>query len=153
MIGFINFNGGQYLLNGKDLYTEYGIIISAGKSDLLQYPSTKERFSNDWPDQNGKEYDLNAPVYFEDPKITLKGVMFASNESEFKTKRYNLFLELKKIGLSILRSIDLSKDFNVLYEESAQGNRNVIVKGTSLKAWELSLQFQTVGYVDTIESS
>lgn len=144
----INFNGGQYLLDGKDLYLEYGFIVSKGKSDLLQYPKAKERFYNDWPDENGKEWDLDAPIVFEDPIVNLTGYLLATHEESFLVKRYRLFTELRKPGTRELTCIDISEAFKVFYLSSSSSIITRAIKGSDLIAWPLGLELQTVDFVN-----
>lgn len=148
----INFNGGQYLLDGKDLYIEYGFIIATGKSDLLQFPKAKERYSYNWPDENGLEYDLEEVPVFDDPVASLSGHLIANSEVSFLTKRYKLFQQLRKKGLRKLKAIDISEEFDVFYLSSESGNMSRKIKDSTLIAWPLTIQLQTVNYVNDINA-
>lgn len=77
----------RYFLNGKDMFLEYGFIPSNGCLDsLMQERETKERYSNDWPEHNGKELDLLAPVVFKERQFKLTGTIKANNYADYAVK-------------------------------------------------------------------
>lgn len=148
----IAYNGGQYILDGKDLYLEYGFLVTSGKADFLKFPKAKERYSYSWPDENGTQYDLEEVPVFEDPQATLKGYIVAETEGEFLIRRYQLFTALRQVGLRTLSVVDISEDFTVFYIDNPISNLTIgmNIKGTNLKAWEMSITLQTVNYINDI---
>jgi hypothetical protein len=53
---------GQLIIDGVNIFTEYGIcIVDGGYNGLVQYPSLKTPYFNDWPDEDGIEVDLSNP--------------------------------------------------------------------------------------------
>lgn len=58
---------GQLFIDGLDVYQQYGVFITQGGYDgLISYPALKPVTTNDWPDEDGIEADL------EDPKLDVK---------------------------------------------------------------------------------
>ncbi len=54
---------GQFYIDGKDAYGEFGIFIAeGGYNELLSYAPLKMVESNDWPEEDGQEFDLSAPA-------------------------------------------------------------------------------------------
>ena len=148
----INYNGGQYILDGKDLYLEYGFVVTNGKSDFLRYPKAKERYSYNWPDENGTEYDLDEVPVFEDPIVSLRGYLVALTEGEFLIKRYQFFTALRKVGLLSLEVTDISETFSLIYLDNPTSEipKPVRIKDTALKAWQIEINLQTVNYINDI---
>lgn len=144
----INYAGAQYLLDTKDLYTEYGFVVTSGKADFLRFPKAKERYSYSWPDENGTEYDLDEIPVFEDPIAVLSGYLLAETEFEFLSKRYQFFADLRTVGLKTLKVIDTGDEFDVFYLDNPTSEvpKGFKVKGTTLKAWKIEISLQTVNY-------
>lgn len=132
---------GLYKLGGLDVYTTYGWIIEEGSNPILQQRKAKPRFSNDWPEHNGKEYDLSAPK-FEDRIFNIKGTILASNESDFHTKYNALFTALNVSGTVTLQSLELNKTVNVIYLDMTSLDRLTPIKNNNriLVRFTLSLQ-------------
>lgn len=54
---------GKTFINGQDLYTSFGAFVTeGGYLDLVKFPPLKAVEYNDWPEENGIEPDLSAPV-------------------------------------------------------------------------------------------
>lgn len=54
---------GKFNIDGIDAYERFGVFISdAGLVSLLQYPPLKKVDSNDWPEEDGEEFDLSEPT-------------------------------------------------------------------------------------------
>lgn len=54
---------GRFYIDGIDAYAEFGVFVAdAGIVNLLQYPPLKKVDSNDWPEEDGEEFDLSAPA-------------------------------------------------------------------------------------------
>lgn len=77
---------GRFNIDGIDAYEQFGIFIAdTGLVGLLQYPVLKKVDSNDWPEEDGEEFDLSEPTL--DTK-TLQ-IKFASH----KANRVGAFIE------------------------------------------------------------
>lgn len=51
---------GQLLIDGIDMYAAYGIsIIKGSYNNLVAFPTLKELGKNDWPEEDGQEFDLS----------------------------------------------------------------------------------------------
>jgi hypothetical protein len=78
---------GELYIDGIDAYSTYGVFITAGGYDeLLAYPSLKEVDSNDWAEEDGKEFDLSSPV----PDVRELSVKFAFHGAY---ARFGAFIE------------------------------------------------------------
>ena len=76
---------GKFYIDGIDAYKQFGVFISdAGLVSLLQYPPLKKLDSNDWPEEDGEEFDLSEPV-LDTKTVQMK---FASH----KSNRFNAFV-------------------------------------------------------------
>lgn len=54
---------GQLYIDGKDAYLEWGAGMDEdGMKQLVQWAAFKKTESTDWPEENGEEFDLSAPV-------------------------------------------------------------------------------------------
>ena len=54
---------GQLLIDGIDAYTTLGIsVIKGSYNNLVAFPPMKEPDKNDWPEEDGQEFDLSNPV-------------------------------------------------------------------------------------------
>lgn len=54
---------GAFYIDGNDAYLGFGLMITrSGYDELLAYPSLKPVDFNDWPEEDGIEADLSAPV-------------------------------------------------------------------------------------------
>lgn len=54
---------GQLLIDRTDAYPNYGLIVTKGSYDnLVAFPAMKEPDKNDWPEEDGQEFDLSSPT-------------------------------------------------------------------------------------------
>ena len=78
---------GRFYIDGKDAYNEFGIFIAeGGYNELLSYAPLKAVESNDWPEEDGQEFDLSAPA-LDTRELVLK---FAAH----RMQRVGAFVEL-----------------------------------------------------------
>ncbi len=62
---------GYCYIDGKDIYTNYGVIIAeGGYNELLQFPAINEPDRNDWAEENGVDVDLSS-LTFQAREITI----------------------------------------------------------------------------------
>ena len=51
---------GQLLIDELDMYTKHGIsIIKGSYNNLVAFPTLKDPEKNDWPEEDGQEFDLS----------------------------------------------------------------------------------------------
>lgn len=82
---------GKLLINGTDAYVKYGAFISQnGIKELFSFPALKEPAKNDWPEDNGLNVDLTAPV--------LDGRTLSIGFGSTKMFNYESFIRQFKIG-------------------------------------------------------
>jgi hypothetical protein len=84
-------SSGGCIIDGIDLYTLGIFIVRGGDHDLISFPARKTPDINDWPDEDGVEPDLSAPV-FEPKKVTIQ---YYCNGNELALKsRVDAFVNL-----------------------------------------------------------
>ena len=83
----------DYLLDGYDLWTTFGITIEkGGLDDLLKLPKRKQSIEHNWMDEDGIDVDLSR-TFLEAKDSVLKCVIIADTEADFWL-HYNQFLSL-----------------------------------------------------------
>lgn len=112
---------GEYFINGKDAYTEYGISLSDGAlSTLMTYPSMKENVKNKSRLQHGARVVVDNPKY-DERSINLPFHITASSKTDFFTK-YGKFcddvLSTGKINISTI--FQPTKEYKLIYESCQQ---------------------------------
>ncbi|QNK63945.1 hypothetical protein H7F33_05485 [Pedobacter sp. PAMC26386] len=107
----------KYKIDNTDLYTTCRFMVETGWVMFLTWASRKEPFSNDWAEQNGKEYDLAAAPKFNDRVFKLKGVIEAISLADFWAKYDALFALMNKPGTLNLNVVELGKTFKVFYRD------------------------------------
>lgn len=134
----------QWYLDGKDLFPEYGVVISEGADDLLQPPVRKEPYSNDWAEHNGKEYDLSETPKFQDRAFTLKGYIIATGESDFWAKFNALKSALNTAGTKLLHCVEINTSVHVFLTKINNLKRYTRLKNSTKIAVEFEMCFQEV---------
>lgn len=85
---------GMYTINGRDAWTEYGLLIERGSaSGLLALPEPKARVAHAWEDEDGEEV-LLTPAYTKARNVTLSCLIAAASGDEFWLKYSRLYNEL-----------------------------------------------------------
>ena len=107
----------QDKLNGLNLLSEFGLIIQTGTAELLQFPERKETLSNDWAEENGKEYDLSL-VKFKEKEVTLNCAIIADDDNGFWNYYNYFFQNLTQAGWQQLYIHDHTKTYEVFYKKS-----------------------------------
>ncbi len=68
---------GALYIDGRDVFVDYGMISIWGSYDeLVSFPDLKAVSSNDWPEEDGKEFDLSS-VALDTKDITLEFGFFS----------------------------------------------------------------------------
>ena len=140
----------KFKIDGVDLYTAFGFIVSGGSDDFLKLPTRKDPPSHSWPEENGIEYDLSAPAFEAVPAV-LAGYIVAESELDFWTKYESLWNVLSAPGERILEVVELAQTYLVFYKRAPLSKRLTRLKNTTLIAFELSLEFQVIGLADGME--
>ena len=97
---------GAFYIDGIDIYARYGVVIaSGGYNDLLAFPALKEPEANDWPEEDGVEVDLSAPV-LEAKEIVIP---FASDQPDAGDFIYMI----SQPGYHTLRITELAKEWQL----------------------------------------
>lgn len=113
----MNYTGGDFKINGKDAFTEYGLIFMPGvNSELLKMPKKKPVYTYSWADEDGDQVDLDAPNQFESISYKLQFVHYGANQDDFYAK-YNalraFIIDTK--GYFNLDALKMNQRFRVAY--------------------------------------
>ena len=74
---------GQLYIDNKDVFTELGVATLQGNyGELVAFPSSKTPDSNDWTEEDGKEFDLSS--------ITLDSREFSLEFGFFSEWKFNI---------------------------------------------------------------
>lgn len=136
---------GLYTIDGTDMYTAYGFIPLKGCSDdILRPRKAKDRYSNDWAEENGMDWDLSSPVKYEDREITLKGIIVASSESDFWTKWSALKTKFTNSGTFTLVCNEFGSNATVkaFYKDTPKCERYTKIKNTDKVVVEVEILIQ-----------
>lgn len=96
---------GRFYIDGKDVYTEYGVYVQEeGYNELVAFPPLKSVTSNDWQEEDGIEPDLSEPTLNTKEfsfKIVLTGMYYRWGGliEKLSDKAYHTF-DFKEIGRS-----------------------------------------------------
>ncbi|MCE5320096.1 MAG: hypothetical protein LLF93_03225 [Bacteroidales bacterium] len=95
---------GQLKIDGADAYSTYGVFLTGDSyAQALTWASLKELLISDWPDQNGIDVDLSAPVldtrnltlsFYSDGLANIGGLMSALTNGSYHT------FEFVELGIS-----------------------------------------------------
>lgn len=95
---------GQVLVNGKDIWEEYGAFLREEQPDddanlaaLLAPSKPKVHVAVDFREQNGEKYSKRLVVRSEARDVTLQLAIMAKNRAEFLL-RYATFVKMLKEG-------------------------------------------------------
>jgi|SRR6185437_7981526 len=102
-------------LNGHDLKETYGLVISNGTSQFLQFPARKDSVNHDWPEEQGLDIDLGNPK-FKAREFTLTCAIIADNQDDFKSRYNGLFTELSGLDTHALYLGELDETYQVYYK-------------------------------------
>lgn len=134
----------KYYLAAVDMYTGYGFIPDQDcHQTFLQKREVKERFSNDWPEKNGKEYDLISPLKFDDRLFKMTGFIEGTTLVNANTKVNNLETAMSTAGTKNLQIISLALNFAVFYLKIDVQNQTPL-KFNSKTYLKVSIYFQEV---------
>ena len=135
---------GRYFLDGIDMYTGYGFVVTSGSDGMLQMPSRKLPLSKVWAEQNGTEWDLSQSVKREDRQFRLSGYIVCTSESEFWTKYAALETAFMQTGYRTLTNTELSKSYKVFYTKMTDTKRKTRIKNSTLIGVEIEIELQEV---------
>ena len=138
---------GLYTLNTTDMFTAYGFVPKPGASNPLLTPrKRKPVYSNNWAERNGAEWDLDAPVKYEDRQFDLNGYIVATSESDFHTKFNALKAVFANTGYNTLKCNELGSayDVKVFLLGAKEVNRYTRLKNTDKILVEISLELQEI---------
>ena len=113
---------GQHYIDGKDMYSTFGVVVLSGSDDFLKFPARKASISHDWGDKNGIDVDLSKP-FVEAKNVTLQCAMIAADKATFWVNHAAFFAELMKPGTRRLEVAAFEKSFYVYYRDCSSFDR------------------------------
>lgn len=97
---------GAFYIDDIDIYARYGIAITkGGYNGLLAFPALKDPETNDWPEEDGVEADLETPT-LEAKEVT---VSFASGQPDAG----DFIFMISQPGYHTLRITELGKEWRL----------------------------------------
>lgn len=118
---------GNYYIDGKDLYTTFGVVIKRAPDELLRFPKRKQSITHDWGDANGVDVDLTKP-FFESRDISLDCIFISTTKAEFWGNHDAFMNEWRKPGTRRLRVEAFERDFYVFYKDCSNFDRFTKIK-------------------------
>lgn len=95
---------GKLLVDGEDAFLEYGIFVEQyGYKALIQMPPFKKLDSTEWPELDGEEVDLTAPVFDTRTlqiQFCITDIMLASDFFEMLSDMSYHVFEFRELGRS-----------------------------------------------------
>lgn len=114
---------GQWFINGKDLFSTFGVMILSGTDDFLKWPDAKEGISRDYSDANGEDRDLSK-IFFKSKPITLKMAILADTKELFWTYRDGFIAEWAKGGYTRIQITEFDqRSFYCYYQSMSEFTR------------------------------
>jgi hypothetical protein len=129
---------GLHSIDGKDLWTVFGIVVQEGSNDFLKFPARKESITHDWRDSNGLDVDLSR-IFFEQKPISLKCVMIAENEADFWAKHKGFLAEWAKPDTRAFHVGEFKQTFYVYYDNCTGFDRFTRIKNSTKVVCEFTL--------------
>lgn len=136
---------GLWRIDGIDLWSTYGIAISAASAEFLKYPPKKESITHDWGDSNGIDVDLQR-IYLGAREGVITFFIFANTSQEY-FDRHDAFINLwLKPGT---RRLELASHNNrsyfIYYKETNNYDQITNLKpGNPLNAYAIRHRFSMV---------
>lgn len=107
----------MYLLDGIDLWTNFGITIEkGGLDDLLKIPKRKDSIQHDWQDEDGLDIDLSR-TFVEAKDSILKCVIIANTEADFWLHYNQFYSLLRKPGTRRFSVNVFRLDYYIYYKD------------------------------------
>ena len=122
---------GQLYIDGKDIYTDFGLCVTGGYNDVVAFPPLKSVKSNEWQEEDGVEADLSSPV-LNTRDISLKFVVWGSN----------------KDGLGALIDLLSDKAYHTFYSASLHRKFRLRLVSHPNLEWATRFGFTTLKFAD-----
>lgn len=127
-------------LNGHDLKGLYGLVISNGTVQFLQYPARKTSVSHDWPEETGIDIDLDNPQ-FSAREFTLTCALIADNPVDFMNQYNGLFTELSGLDTHAIYLEEIGQTYYVYYKSQANLTKLTKINNTTKVGVKFDLIF------------
>ena len=112
---------GKLLIDGQDAFADYGLFVEhGGFKSLVQMPSFKTIDKTDWPEEDGEEYDLAAPV-LQAQSVQLQFVILNVRYAE------DLFVELSNGAYHTFYFDDLQRSYTLRMVSNGTFSQNIVM--------------------------
>ncbi len=109
---------GKYYINGRDAYTEYGVILDyESLGALMAPPPLKDAVENDAPLENGVQQSSVMPK-INKRSLTLIFHLYADNQEQVLA-RYNAFVQMLLSAPFKLKVMRTGITYNLTYRSSS----------------------------------
>lgn len=123
------------LIDGIDITTAFGVRLQNGGLSVFEMPPTpREPFYNEWPDQNGRDYDTESPVVYQTQVFEVPFLLIARNMVDYRKKKRDFLSLIDFNGEFDLQVIDWGEAFRLRYKGVASWNFINVDLGSSTSA-------------------
>jgi hypothetical protein len=136
-----------YKVNGIDLYTAIGFVPDSNRasSNSFEQPySIKPVFRKKWDDEDGEDIDLTSPRFKEARVFRLEGVMWATSETDYNTKKATLATIFDEPLLAVQAKGDVNTIVNATLKSIPVWERMTQVKGHDTIVTKIAIELDEV---------
>ena len=130
---------GEFLINGKNTYTQWGVVLAQGSIEaLFAFPPAKEYVTNASRLENGVRVLTSGTALAKDAdrEVNLVISLLATGETDFKTKYASFLSELRGRTLDI-KTTHSAEVYHCLYKSCTTfSDWNGRVCSMVLRLWE-----------------
>jgi len=132
---------GRISIDGRDGWDDFGILVlKSGFDDWLKFPDMKERFSHDWKDEDGTEFDTEQ-AYIKEQNVSLRFVFIADSKEQFWKNYEELQGVLTQPGIRTIYFSEMETKFDVLYTKCDKVSKFTRLKNTNKIVVEMTVSF------------
>lgn len=129
---------GMWTINGKDLYTQFGVQVLKGSyGEILSPPALKERLEHDFPDRHGVVVDTLSPLVYMARTYKINVLLVGADSTDFWAKYKAFFAEIATPEPFTLHVADLGVRVTLLYTGA-----NCTKKPRSLKSGRVAVAYE-----------
>lgn len=136
-------------INGQDIYAQFGWLVTKGVETFLAPNVPKDRFSKDWGDENGIEYDLTGQVYLKPRVFNLSGYILADTVEELLFKFQQLTNTLNSSGFLTIYIKSINSTFTAICKSYPTWETATKISNSANKiGFRISVDFDEVTNVE-----
>lgn len=109
---------GELIINGKDAFTQWGVVLISGSLGVLMTPASIKPFvENKSRMSHGKQVLTSSAPKLDERSLSVPLGITASSEAAFISNCRGFFTELQK-GVVVLYSSQLNETYNLIFEKT-----------------------------------